>query len=146
MSTFTAKRRNLVLLSLPFAALLHGCGRPTNADLRIREFDSTFTARFADSVEAALQPQLAEGLSLTLWGIDSLVISPIAIDISDRGELYYTTTNRQKHSEFDIRGHRDWEIPSISLQTVEDRRAFLHQELSPEKQPPQQMAGRPEWR
>ncbi len=132
MSTFTAKRRNLVLLSLPFAALLHSCGQQTNTGLRIREFDSTFTARFADSVESALKPELAEGLRLTLWGIDSLVISPIAIDISDRGELYYTTTNRQKHSEFDIRGHRDWEIPSISLQTVEDRRAFLHRELSPE--------------
>src|SRR4030095_12094676 len=47
-------------------------------------------------------------------------------------KIYYCTTNRQKNSEFDIRGHKDWEIPSIQLQTVEDKRAFLHQELSPE--------------
>jgi hypothetical protein len=60
------------------------------------------------------------------------VISPIAIDIDDFGKLYYTTTDRQKNSEFDIRGHRDWEIPSIQLQSVEDRRAFLRKELSPE--------------
>lgn len=46
------------------------------------------------------------------------------------GRIYYTTTNRQKNSEFDIRGHRDWEIASISLQSIEDKRAFLHKELS----------------
>src|SRR5690606_9255632 len=76
--------------------------------------------------------QLDSGLSLKLWANDSLVISPIAIDIDDQGRLYYTTTDRQKNSEFDIRGHRDWEIPSIGLQTVEDRRQFLRVELSPE--------------
>ena len=51
--------------------------------------------------------------------------------MDDQGRLYYTTTNRQKNSEFDIRGHSDWEVRSISLQTVEDRRKFLHAELSP---------------
>lgn len=134
MSTFPVKIRHLVLASLPVAAaLLPGCGQPkTAAELRIKLMDSTFTARFADSISSTIKPQLDSGLSLQLWGIDSLVISPIAIDIDDHGRLYYTTTNRQKHSEFDIRGHRDWEIPSISLQTVEDRRAFLHKELSPE--------------
>src|SRR3546814_4423985 len=37
-----------------------------------------------------------------------------------------------KHSEFDIRGHRDWEIASISLETIEDKRAFLRNVLAPE--------------
>src|SRR5699024_8419298 len=40
--------------------------------------------------------------------------------------------NRQKNSEFDIRGHQDWEIPSIRLETVEDKRAFLREVLAPE--------------
>jgi hypothetical protein len=75
---------------------------------------------------------LADSLSVSLWGNDSLVISPIAIDIDDLGNVYYTTTDRQKNSEFDIRGHQDWEIPSIQLQSVEDKRAFLHKVLSPE--------------
>ena len=48
-----------------------------------------------------------------------------------KGRLFYTRTNRQKNSEFDIRGHQDWEIESIRLQTVEDKRAFLRQVLSP---------------
>ncbi len=122
------------LISISFFFLivyLTGC-RQQAADRRIKLMDTAFTKHLADSIGSKLKPELAEGLSLSLWGIDSLVISPIAIDIDDHGRLYYTTTNRQKHSEFDIRGHRDWEIPSISLQTVEDRRAFLHKELSPE--------------
>ena len=57
---------------------------------------------------------------------------PIAIDIDDNGRLYYTRTNRQKNSEFDIRGHQDWEIESNRLQSIEDKRAFLHRVLSPE--------------
>lgn len=123
-----------VLASLLFSvACLPACKQDTGpADKRIKRMDSTLTAHLADSIGAMLKPELADNLSLTLWGIDSLVISPIAIDIDDQGRVYYTTTDRQKHSEFDIRGHRDWEIPSISLQTVEDRRAFLHKELSPE--------------
>ncbi len=90
------------------------------------------TDSLAKSIESLVKPELADSLSLKLWGVDSLVISPIAIDIDDSGKLYYTTTNRQKNSEFDIRGHQDWEIASIQLQTVEDKRAFLHKTLSPE--------------
>jgi putative membrane-bound dehydrogenase-like protein len=121
-----------VITLLAPAALLPGCSQPGTADRKIKLMDTIKTAHLADSIGSKLKPELAPGLSLQLWGIDSLVISPIAIDIDDNGRLYYTTTDRQKHSEFDIRGHRDWEIPSIALQTVEDRRAFLHKELSPE--------------
>ncbi len=74
--------------------------------------DPVQAARMAASVDSLVKPELADDLTLSLWGIDSLVISPIAIDIDDDGKLYYTTTNRQKNSEFDIRGHQDWEIPS----------------------------------
>ncbi|GEP97065.1 DUF7133 domain-containing protein [Chitinophaga cymbidii] len=128
MRTFSALPASLLLAPV----LITACGQQGPADKRIKQMDTAQTAQIAASIEAQVKPVLAEGLTLKLWGIDSLVISPIAIDIDDHGKLYYTTTNRQKHSEFDIRGHRDWEIPSISLQTVEDRRAFLHKELSPE--------------
>ncbi|WP_341836503.1 PVC-type heme-binding CxxCH protein [Chitinophaga pollutisoli] len=117
--------------ALVFATLLAGCGQKP-VDLRIKKMDSAQTAKIAAGIEATVKPELAEGLTLSLWGIDSLVVSPIAIDIDDNGSIYYTTTNRQNNSEFDIRGHREWEIPSISLATVEDRRKFLHEELSPE--------------
>ncbi len=119
--------------SLSLAVLfITGCKEKEAVDLRIKQMDYSQTAKFAASIDSSIKPEIAEGLRLSLWGIDSLVISPIAIDIDDLGNLYYTTTNRQKNSEFDIRGHRDWEIESISLQTIEDKRAFLHRILSPE--------------
>ena len=102
------------------------------ADKRIKQMDPGQAAALAKSIEAGISPKLSEGLTLKLWGNDSLVADPISIDIDDVGKLYYTRTNRQKHSEFDIRGHQDWEIESIRLQTVEDKRKFLHKVLSPE--------------
>ena len=109
-----------------------GCKQPDKPAVIIKKMDSATVSKLADSIEAIVKPELADGLTLSLWGTDSLVISPVAIQMNNDGVLYYTTTGRQKNSEFDIRGHREWEIPSISFQTVEDRRAFLHKELSPE--------------
>ncbi|MBC7826883.1 MAG: HEAT repeat domain-containing protein [Chitinophagaceae bacterium] len=127
------KKTNLILLSTIFIAIFfYACKQEEPVDKRIKQMDSTQVARLAASIEGIVKPELADGLTLRLWGTDSLVISPIAIDIDDLGKLYYTTTNRQKNSEFDIRGHRDWEIESIQLQTVEDKRAFLRRILSPE--------------
>ncbi|GAB2592009.1 PVC-type heme-binding CxxCH protein [Spirosoma areae] len=98
---------------------------------RIKQLAPQKAADMARAVEALVKPRLEEGLTLSLWGVDSLVYDPIAIDMDDNGRLYYTRTNRQKNSEFDIRGHPDWEIESNRLQTVEDKRAFLHRVLSP---------------
>ena len=57
---------------------------------------------------------------------------PIALAIDNQGRAYITRTNRQKNSEFDIRGHRDWMTDAQAMQTVEDRRAFLHRTFAPE--------------
>ena len=101
-------------------------------DRRIKRMAPEKAAALAKSIEATVTPELAEGLTLKLWGVDSLVADPIAIDIDDNGRIYYTRTNRQKNSEFDIRSHQDWEIESNRLQSIEDKRAFLHHVLSPE--------------
>ncbi len=102
-------------------------------DSRTIQMDTAKTAAMARVIESGVTPKLAEGLTLSLWGIDSLVADPVSIDIDDQGRIYYTRTNRQKNSEFDIRGHQDWEIRSVSLSTMEDKRAFLHKELAPER-------------
>lgn len=126
------KRNFFSLITFLFlVCVFQGCKQETT-DKKIKQIDPARAALMAASVDSLVKPQLADDLTLSLWGIDSLVISPIAIDIDDAGTLYYTTTNRQKNSEFDIRGHQDWEIPSIQLQTIEDKRAFLHRVLSPE--------------
>ncbi len=119
------------LLFILVTMFFFGCDGPVT-DKRIKQMDPNQAASIAKSIEATVKPQLAEGLTLKLWGIDSLVADPVTIDIDDMGRIYYTRTIRNKDSEFDIRGHQDWEIESIQLQNVEDKRAFLHRILSPE--------------
>ena len=76
---------------------------------------------------------ILDGLELSLWASDSLSPDPIALKMDEQGRAYVTRAVRQKNSEFDIRGHRDWMTASISLQSVEDRRAFLRETFAPEK-------------
>lgn len=77
--------------------------------------------------------KVADGLQVSLWASDSLAPDPVSMSIDDKGRVYLTRTNRQKNSEFDIRGHRNWMTESIGLQSVEDRRAFLHSTFDPAK-------------
>jgi putative heme-binding domain-containing protein len=116
---------------LPIALLCASCEQKV-ADSRINQMNPTHAAELAKKIESTVTPKLAEGLTLKLWGIDSLVADPVALDIDDQGRIYYTRTNRQKNSEFDIRSHQDWEIASIQLKDVEEKRAFLHKILAPE--------------
>lgn len=94
--------------------------------------DSTTIKARALNVRNSVSATLANGLTLNLWASDSLAPDPVGMDIDGHGNIYLTRTNRQKNSEFDIRGHRDWMTPSIILQTVEDRREFLHKTFAPE--------------
>ena len=50
---------------------------------------------------------------MILWASDSLATDPVAMAIDEQGRIYLNRTNRQKNSEFDIRGHRDWMTESI---------------------------------
>jgi quinoprotein glucose dehydrogenase len=123
------------LLSAFFLIMIFSrCGQDqqASADAPIKQMDTAQVVKIAQAIDSTVKPELAPGLSLSLWGIDSLVISPIGISIDNLGNLFYTTTERQQNTEFDIRGHRDWEIASISLQTIEEKRAFLHKTLAPE--------------
>lgn len=101
-------------------------------DLRIKTITSEQAGQLAGLVEDMVKPELHEDLSIRVWAVDSLVADPISIQVDDIGRVFYSRTNRRKISEFDIRSHQDWEIASLSMKTPEDRRAFLHEELSPE--------------
>ncbi len=81
--------------------------------------------------KAALK--VADGLQVSLWASDSLAPDPVSMSIDDKGRVYLTRTNRQKNSEFDIRGYRNWMTESISFQSVEDRRSFLRSTFDPSK-------------
>ncbi|MEY4383798.1 MAG: hypothetical protein RI995_1340 [Bacteroidota bacterium] len=99
---------------------------------RIIMEDPENIAQKAQAAKDKLPIKIAKGLKITRWASDSLAPDPVTIDMDDQGAVYVARTNRQKNSEFDIRGHRDWMTESIGLQSVEDRRAFLHKIFAPE--------------
>ncbi|MEP2237681.1 MAG: heme-binding protein, partial [Maribacter sp.] len=105
--------------------------KPVEIPLTIQQ-DSTDLIEMAKLARETITADVAEGLKLSLWASDSLAPDPIALDIDNEGNVYITRSNRNKNSEFDIRGHRDWMTASIALESVEDRRAFLHKTFAPE--------------
>ncbi|WP_405383301.1 HEAT repeat domain-containing protein [Maribacter sp. LLG6340-A2] len=105
--------------------------KPIEIPLVIQK-DSTALLEAVELARKSISAEVADGLELSLWASDSLAPDPIAMDIDDEGKIYITRSNRNKNSEFDIRGHRDWMTESIALETVEDRRAFLHRKFATE--------------
>lgn len=120
----------LVIL-LAFYSCNKKSNKPKETPLRVFE-DSLLGKTKAKEARESIVAQVADGLELKLWASDSLAPDPIAMDIDTKGRIYLTRTNRQKHSEFDIRGYRHWMTPSIALQSVEERREFLHKTFAPE--------------
>lgn len=131
--------RKICLSYIIVLLALGGCKDNGPSDKRITMLDSLENAKMAETIESGVSPVLAEGLSLRVWAVDSIVADVVSLDIDDYGRLFYTRTNRQKNSEFDIRGHQDWEIGSIRLKNVEEKRAFLHKVLAPE------LSGKNQW-
>lgn len=123
----------LIILYICFCA---SCADDQNSQTEIRlvvkQLVPEESIRLSKEIRSKVAAVVDSSLVLSLWASDSLVADPIALDMDDEGRVYITRTNRQLNSEFDIRGHQDWEIGSIMLQTPEDRRAFLKRELSPD--------------
>ena len=89
--------------------------------------------REAVTIREGVSLNLMDGFEVKLWASDKLLGDPVAMDIDSHGRVFATQTRRHKRSEFDIRAHPTWQTPSITWETVEDRRAFLRQELAPER-------------
>jgi putative heme-binding domain-containing protein len=123
----------LGIFSILFIAVISACKEKEPIDLRITTLTKEEIAIQAEAARNSVTPILAEGLKMEVWGVDSLVKDPIAIHVADDGSIYYSRSPRRNNAEFDIRGHQDWEIRSIALQTIEDKRNFLRTELSPER-------------
>ncbi|MEX1135549.1 MAG: HEAT repeat domain-containing protein, partial [Balneolales bacterium] len=80
-----------------------------------------------------VSPIVADDLEISLWASEKLLADPVALHVDHKGRVLVTVTGRRRSGEIDIRGHRDWMIESIAMESPEDRRDFLHKELSTEK-------------
>lgn len=113
------------------------CAKNTPSDgedtiLKVTETGIVAEAKAKD-LKSKTAFKLADGLRIELWASDSLAPDPIAMSINDAGDVFLTRTNRQKHSEFDIRGYRNWMTESISLSTYVERQQFLRKTFATEK-------------
>ena len=102
--------------------LLISCTSAPKEPSFVVELSPEESLRQSNEIRERIAASLEDGLTLSVWGVDTLVADPIALDMDEQGRAHITVTNRQTNSEFDIRGHRDWEIGSIRLQHVDDRR------------------------
>lgn len=125
------KKYFLVLILLCLSIVSCETKTPIETPLVIQE-DSTALLETIKLARESVSAKIADGLKLSLWASDSLAPDPIAMDIDNEGNVYITRSNRNKNSEFDIRGHRDWMTESIALESVEERRSFLHRKFAPE--------------
>lgn len=127
----------IILIISVLCFLLYGCNSnaPTisKPDLVTITQDANAAKKMAEMIKTQSVIKLASGLTISLWATDSLAPDPVAMDIDANNAVYLTRTNRQKNSEFDIRGYPHWMTSSIALKTVEDRRAFLHKTFATEK-------------
>ncbi|MEM1359397.1 MAG: HEAT repeat domain-containing protein, partial [Bacteroidota bacterium] len=118
-----------VLLLFSIAAITtYACNKeavPSKYATEVITVEPEGAAARAAKIRAETAVDVAAGLELSLWAADSIVADPIALSVAPDGRVFYTSAKRQKNSEFDIRGHRDWMTASLSFQTVEDRRDFL---------------------
>jgi quinoprotein glucose dehydrogenase len=129
------QNKPIALTTTIFACLIafSSCKKDEPIDLRIKTLSKDEIAVQLEVAQKSISPQLKEGLKLDVWAVDSLVKDPIGIQVNDKGEVLYTRSPRRNNSEFDIRGHQSWEIRSIGIQSIEEKRAFLRAELSPER-------------
>ena len=127
----SVSRLSIFFLILLFLTACKSDQQIPEQELVFRSIPPEEAAQQAEEIRGQISAQLADGMQLALWASDSLAPDPITMSIDNQGKIYLTRTNRQEHCEFDIRGHRDWMIESISFQSVEDRRAFLRKQFSP---------------
>lgn len=84
---------------------------------------------FAEQQSRNIYLDVAENLSMNLWASEQLIEDPIAIDVDGQGRALITVTNRRYTSSLDIRDHPEWTTESLKLNSTEDRRAFLRNQL-----------------
>lgn len=144
---YVGLQRSAVCCFTPLAlslALLAGCEReepketvsspaPVDVKTEIMAMSDEEVTKAAESLAQQLNFVATEGLDVSLWAPEKLLGDPVAISVDNQGRIWAAVTNRSGNSEFDIRGVPQWEMASMTFESVEDRRAFLRTELAPEK-------------
>lgn len=94
------------------------------------EIDPADVASTATRIRTQIQAAPGNGLQLHLWATEDLLEDPIALRVTDRGEVFVTSSSRSG-GLLDIRGHPTWTTRALAMKSVDDHAAFLKEELAP---------------
>ncbi|HTV02169.1 MAG TPA: HEAT repeat domain-containing protein [Luteitalea sp.] len=122
----------LIVLSLGSSVLLRGAqeAAPTTRTGEVVRLERDEAARLATDARGKVKVELADGLELSLWAPEKLLIDPVAIDLDAEGTMYVTSTTRN-NMPLDIRQHQDWMATVHTLRTMADLRAFYKKVMAP---------------
>ncbi len=123
----------LLGLSLASSVLLRGAQPPTAPPATpgaITRLDKEVASRLATEARSKLAVEVADGLDLSLWAPQELLIDPVALDIEPDGTLYVTSTTRN-NMPLDIRQHQDWMATVHTLRTMQHLRDFYRTVMAP---------------
>ena len=123
----------LLGLSLASSVLLRGAQPPSVPPVTPGEttrLDKAAVTRLATDARAKLSVELPEGVELSLWASEELLVDPVAIDLEPDGTLYVTSTSRN-NMPLDIRQHQDWMATVHTLRSMQDLRAFYRKVMAP---------------
>ena len=76
---------------------------------------------------------IANGLTRTRIAHEPMLKNPVDLSVDVDGSVYVAETARRSTADLDIRNFKDWVTQTLSLRSVEDRRAFYQKELVPGK-------------
>ena len=68
---------------------------------------------------------MPEGFRVKLWAAEPQLAHPVAMYVSNAGEVFVAETFRIKSGVDDIRDHMDWLDDDLASRTVEERVAYL---------------------
>lgn len=142
-------------LSLALAISLTISLRAQDADAhgdKKKDDKTPASASAGDSPEAALKKfTVAPGLQVDVWAAEPHVTNPVAFSFDEKGRAFVAETFRRRSSALDIRRNTDWVGAVLSHRSVDDRVAFVKEQLAPGKNHSKRIAdlngdGASDWR
>jgi quinoprotein glucose dehydrogenase len=119
----------LLLVGSEAAVFVQGPSEaPTKVGGVVRLAPATAAALAAKERQAA-SVQLADGLAITVWATNKLVMNPLAIDVDANGVAFVGATQRSSQY-LDTRNHPDW-VPELhALKSTDDLRQFFRRKMA----------------
>ncbi len=109
----------LSALSLTSGVLLRGAQPAPSPHPPLGEIvrlDADEARRLADEARRQVTVELADGVDLSLWAPEALLVDPVALDIDPDGTMWVASTSRN-NLPIDIRAHQDWMATVHTLKT-----------------------------